>query len=72
MRKQDGMSRLLIFIGLLLIAAGIAWPLVQRLGLGRLPGDIVVERDGFRLYLPIATSVLVSVVVTLVLWLLNR
>ena len=46
--------------------------MLTRLGLGRLPGDIVVERDNFRLYIPITTSLLISVVLSLVFWLLNR
>jgi hypothetical protein len=65
-------SRLLIVFGLVLVALGLLWPLISRMGLGRLPGDIVVERENFRLYVPLATSLLISVVVSLVLWLLNR
>jgi hypothetical protein len=52
--------------------AGLLWPWLSKLGLGRLPGDIVVERENFRLYLPIATSILISVVLSLILWFLNR
>lgn len=66
------MSRTLIVLGTVLIAAGLLWPLAQKLGLGRLPGDIVVEREHFRFYFPVLTSILVSVVLSLVLWLLNR
>lgn len=66
------MARLLIIAGLVLIAAGLLWPLIARLGLGRLPGDIVIRREGFSLYFPIVTSLLLSAVVTLVLWLLRR
>jgi hypothetical protein len=65
-------SRLLIIFGLVLVAAGLLWPLIVKLGLGRLPGDIVIERENFRLYLPIGTSVLISVILTLILWLLGR
>lgn len=65
-------SRLLIIFGLVLVAVGLLWPLISKLGLGRLPGDIVIERDNFRLYLPIGTSVLISVVLSLILWLLSR
>jgi ribose/xylose/arabinose/galactoside ABC-type transport system permease subunit len=64
--------RLLVTLGVVLVAVGLLWPLVQKLGLGRLPGDIVVEREHFRFYFPLATSILVSVVLTLVLWLLRR
>jgi hypothetical protein len=66
------MGRWLIIFGVILIVAGLLWPLVQKLGLGRLPGDIVVERDNFRLYFPIATSLIISLVLTAILWLINR
>lgn len=66
------MGRLLIGIGLALVVAGLLWPWLGRLGLGRLPGDIVVERGELRLYFPIITCLVVSVVVSLILWLLGR
>jgi hypothetical protein len=66
------MARWLIILGVVLVAAGLLWPWISKLGLGRLPGDIVVERENFRLYFPIATSILISLVLSLVLWLMNR
>jgi Protein of unknown function (DUF2905) len=70
------MARTLIILGALLLVAGLLWPWILKLGLGRLPGDIVIERDGFRFYFPIVTGLLVSLVVSLVvsavLWLLRR
>jgi Protein of unknown function (DUF2905) len=66
------MARLLVIFGLVLILLGLFWPLVAKLGLGRLPGDIVIERENFRLYLPLATSLLLSAVVSFVFWLFNR
>jgi hypothetical protein len=66
------MGRWLIIFGVVLIVAGLLWPVLQKLGLGRLPGDIVIERENFRLYFPILTSLIVSVVLSLILWLLNR
>jgi hypothetical protein len=65
-------SRLLIIFGLVLVAVGVLWPLITQFGLGRLPGDIVIERGNFRIYVPITTSLLVSVVLSLVLWLISR
>jgi hypothetical protein len=65
-------GRFLIIAGLVLVALGIVWPLIARFGLGRLPGDIVIERENFRLYVPLATGLLVSVILSMVLWLLNR
>jgi hypothetical protein len=66
------MSRFLIILGLVLVAAGLLWPLAAKLGIGRLPGDIVIERENFRLYIPLGTSLLVSVVLTIIIWLFNR
>jgi hypothetical protein len=66
------MARWLVIFGVVLIVAGLVWPWVSKLGLGRLPGDIMVERENFRLYFPITTSILISVVLSLILWFLNR
>ncbi|RRI00873.1 DUF2905 domain-containing protein [Mesorhizobium tamadayense] len=66
------MSRTLIVIGLSIVAIGLLWPWLGRTGLGRLPGDIVIERENFRLYVPITTGILVSVVLSAILWLINR
>lgn len=63
------MGKALIISGVVLIAIGIAWMLGERMGLGRLPSDILIERGGTRIYIPIATSLLISVVLSLVLWL---
>ena len=65
-------SRALIIFGIVLVAVGLLWPLISKLGLGRLPGDIVIERANFTLYIPIATSVVISIVITALLWLSNR
>ena len=66
------MSRWLVTLGVVLIFLGLAWPWLARLGLGRLPGDLRFERDGFLFYFPITTSVLVSLVLSLAVWLLRR
>ena len=65
-------SRILIVAGAILVIAGLAWPLLIRLGLGRLPGDIMVERGNFRFYFPLVTSLVVSVFLTLLFWLFRR
>lgn len=66
------MAKLLIAAGLILVAVGLVWLVGERLGLGRLPGDIVIEREGTRIYIPLATSLIVSVVLSLVLWFFSR
>ncbi len=65
-------GRLLIVVGVVLVAAGFFWPYLVRFGLGRLPGDFVIERDGFQLYIPVTTCLLISAVVTLGIWLLRK
>lgn len=66
------MQRLLIIAGATLVVIGLLWPLIRRLGLGRLPGDIVIERDDFQFYFPITTMVVVSIVLTIVIWLFRK
>lgn len=66
------LPRLLIIFGAVLIALGLLWPLLSRLGLGRLPGDFVIERENFRLYVPVVTSLIVSAVLSLIIWLIKR
>ena len=55
-----------------LVVIGPLWPVISKLGFGRLPGDIVIERKNFRLYIPLATSIIFSGMLCLLLWLLNR
>lgn len=66
------MQRLLIGLGALLLIAGIAWPLLTRIGLGRLPGDIVLHRGGATFYFPLVTCIIVSIVLSALFWLFNR
>jgi hypothetical protein len=62
----------LVVIGLVLVAVGLLWPWLSKLGLGRLPGDIVIERGNLRFDFPITTCLIVSVVLSFIFWLLNR
>ena len=66
------MQRVLITLGIVLVLAGLAWPWLAKLPLFRLPGDIVVERPGFRFYFPITTSLLISLLLSLIFWWLTR
>jgi hypothetical protein len=66
------MARFLIVLGLALLVAGLLWPLLSRIGLGRLPGDIVIERENMTFYFPLMTCLLLSVVLSLVFWVVNR
>jgi hypothetical protein len=66
------MQRTLIVIGLVLLVAGMAWPWISRLPFGRLPGDFSVERENFSFFFPLATSIVVSIVISLLIWLFRK
>ena len=66
------MTRILVTLGIILVIVGIAWPWLAKLGLGRLPGDIVIERENFRFYFPITTMILISLVLSLIFWLFRK
>jgi hypothetical protein len=66
------MGRWLMIVGVLLVLLGLAWPLITKLGLGRLPGNIRIERDGFSFYFPITTAIVISIVLSLLLWLFRK
>ena len=66
------MTRFLVVLGLAIMVAGLLWPYLGQLGLGRLPGDIVIERENMTFYFPLMTCLLVSVLFSLVFWVVNR
>ncbi|HMV37339.1 MAG TPA: DUF2905 domain-containing protein [Turneriella sp.] len=66
------MQKALIIAGILILAAGLVWPWLSKLPIGRLPGDIAIERENMKFYFPLATSLLVSLLLSLVLWLFRR
>ncbi|HKJ87701.1 MAG TPA: DUF2905 domain-containing protein [Gammaproteobacteria bacterium] len=66
------MARFLIVLGAILVLVGLLWPLLQKSGLGRLPGDIVIHRDHFRFYFPLTTSILISLLISFLLWLFHK
>jgi hypothetical protein len=66
------MQRLLIALGAILLLAGVLWPWLSRIGLGRLPGDISIEREGWSFHFPLVTCLVISVVLSLLFWLLRK
>ncbi len=66
------MQRLLIGLGLIVVLAGLAWPWLSRIGIGRLPGDILIQRGGTTFYFPLVTCLLLSIVLSGLFWLFNR
>lgn len=66
------MQRALIAIGVVLVLIGLLWPWLGKLPIGRLPGDIRIEKDGFIFFFPIVTGIVISIVVSLIVWLLRK
>jgi hypothetical protein len=66
------MSRLLIILGTVLIVAGLTWPWLRRLPLFHLPGDIVIDRPGFKFFFPLTSMLLLSAIISLLTWLFRR
>lgn len=66
------MARFLILLGLILVIAGVLWPYVTKLGLGQLPGDITFTRGNTTFYFPLMTSIVLSLLLSALLWLLGR
>ncbi len=66
------MQKFLIIAGAALLIAGLLWPWIAKLGLGRLPGDIAIEKEGFGFYFPVMTSIIVSIVLSLLFWLFRK
>ena len=66
------MQKALIIVGIAIVLVGIGWPWISKLPLGRLPGDIVINRENFRFYFPLTTMILVSVLLSALIWLLRR
>jgi DUF2905 family protein len=70
--QASTMQRALIVLGLVIALIGVAWPWVSKLPLGRLPGDILIDRPGFRLFFPITTMLLISIIISLILMIFRK
>jgi len=66
------MARFLIFLGLALVVSGLLWPYLAKLGIGRLPGDIAFTRGNTTIYIPIMTSIILTIVLNVLLWTIGR
>ena len=66
------MQKALVIIGIAIVLAGLFWPWLARLPIGRLPGDIIIDRPGMKVYIPITTMILVSIVVSIIMWILRK
>jgi hypothetical protein len=69
---MNEMARFLIVLGLVILVVGLLWPYLSQIGLGRLPRDIVIERENVTFYFPLMTCLLLSVLFSLVFWVVSR
>lgn len=70
--SANEMGKNLIILGLVLVGVGVLWPWLQKIPFGRLPGDIWVKKEGFNFFFPITTCIVISGVVSLILWLMRK
>jgi Protein of unknown function (DUF2905) len=65
-------QRVLLVVGGILVVAGLLWPWLSKLPFGRLPGDLVVDRPGLKFFAPFTTMLLLSIIISLLLWLFRK
>lgn len=66
------MQKTLILLGIAILAVGLLWPWLSKLPIGRLPGDIIIDRPHLKLYIPVTTMIVVSLVISIILWLIKK
>ncbi|WP_392536931.1 DUF2905 domain-containing protein [Legionella sp. 227] len=65
-------SKILLITGVILLITGIFWSFIKKMGLGKLPGDVIIQKNNFTFYFPITTCILISLVITLIFWFFNK
>ena len=71
-KGSGAVQKALIIVGIAIVLVGVGWPWISKLPLGRLPGDIVINRENFRLYFPLTTMILVSLLLSAIIWLVRK
>lgn len=71
-QRHANLQRFLLILGFTALLLGLLWPFMDRLQLGRLPGDIIIRRSGFTYYFPVTTSILISLVISVIVWLFRK
>jgi len=66
------MTKTLITIGIILVILGICWPFLQKMNFGRLPGDFVFKSGSFKFYFPLTTCIVISIVISILLWIFKK
>ena len=66
------MQKTLIYIGIAIILIGLFWPWLSKLPIGRLPGDIIIDKPNIKVYIPITTMIIISIIISLILWIFRK
>ena len=66
------MQKYLIYLGIVLIVIGFAWPWISKLPIGHLPGDIIIDKPNFKVYIPLASMFLLSLLLSLIMWFFRK
>lgn len=65
-------QKILIIAGIVLIIVGILFPWISKFPFGKLPGDIIIDKPNFKMYIPITTMLLLSALISLIFWLIKK
>lgn len=65
-------QKILVISGLAILILGILWPWISKLPIGKLPGDIVVDKPNFKMYIPITSMIIISLVISFIIWLIRK
>lgn len=65
-------QKILIVIGLILLAAGLTWPWISKIPFGKLPGDVVIDKPSFKFFFPITSMIILSIIVSVIIWLIKK
>lgn len=65
-------QKILILSGIAILIIGILWPWISKLPIGKLPGDIVVDEPNFKMYIPITSMIIISLVISFIIWLIRK
>lgn len=66
------MQKILIITGIVILSIGLLWPLITKLPIGKLPGDIMIDKPGLKVFIPVTSMILLSIIVSVILWLIRK
>lgn len=65
-------QKILIAVGIIIVITGFLWPWISKLPIGKLPGDVVVDKPNFKFFFPITSMIVISLVISFIIWLIKK